>query len=285
MTTCNAYNCKAITTRQEWLDHKDNATDKNTCDTNCWPQNLYACYNDGQTPPSPQITTLDQWNTLKATLPATATLVDDPTKCTIPDLNKYYCTPNFDCGQIKTWDDYDKYGQYVTNDPNCDKCYPTGKFWCDQTNFTCNPINSRTVYLAHKDEMLDNCNDCYPKNESWCMDDYSTCDPITSYNQWNNIDKTTGSRTTDCTTCFPVGQYYCDDKKNCAEIETYDQYRKAKKPFYNSVSECKENCKKSGGHLLWFWIFLAILLIVAIIIGVYFYMHKKKSVSKSSRKI
>lgn len=299
MTTpnsCKAYSCGPITSRTIWQAAKNANQVYDTaeaCGTACFPLNKWVCYNDGSTPPL-QITSVEQWNTVKPTLPATATLVEDPTKCAVPKLNSWYCTgatPSdgvtpWDCGQIKTLDDFYKYKAYISDTAtNCDDCYPKEGTWCDKTTFTCNTFSSRQDYLTNKDKALP-CGQCYPgypdNNKSYCLDDYSDCLTIRSEDDWKNAKaKGPGKVIEDCETqCFPQGKFYCNQQAKCAEVESYSQYKKAPRPFYKT-SDCNGKCTssngdKKGGSLLWLWILLVILLIIAIIVGIYFYMRNKK---------
>lgn len=242
-TTCDAYTCVPITDRTTWQAHKNDAKSQSECSTGCWPDGKWVCYGDGTTPPV-RVTSQAQWTTLRAALPPTATIVDDPTTCELPpSLKKWYCTgatpgagfTPWDCGQITTWDQYNKYKNFATNDTNCDKCFPSGKFWCDpSSDYACNSVTTRAQYLAHKDALLDSCDSCFPPN-----------------------------------------LFYCNNKASCAQVESYSQYKNAPRPFYKT-SDCGGNCGGAKRGLLWLWILLAVLLVAAIIVGIYIYARNKK---------
>ncbi len=270
----DAYACKAINNRTDWLAHQKEATDQNTCTANCFPKDLWACYNDGGKNAPVQVTTLAQWNTLKkAGLPDSVTFVKKETDCTIPQSGKWWCDSSFNCGQVKTWADYEAHMNDTFAD-SCDDCYPKGKYWCDKTSFTCTSINSRALYLAHKDAILDDCSTCFPTGEFWCMDDYTTCDAIADQPTWEKVRKTKGSRSTDCETCYPKGQYWCDSAKKCNAIETYADWKRASGPIYTSEKFCSKNCK--GGTCWWLWILLILLVLGVVGVIVYFVAKRKK---------
>lgn len=277
---CNpkdAYSCKSIQNRTEYLLHKDKVLSGDNCNNNCWPKDMFICYNDGINPPSQKITDKVIWEKIKQVIPDTFSIVDDPKKCDVINIGKTWCDSNWNCGTIKSWDDYLTHKNDKISD-NCDDCYPKG-FWCDKNRYMCNKVNNRDDYLTNKDSFSTDCNDCYPKDKNWCMNDFSDCKTIDNYNMWENVDKNSGNLVNDCESCFPQGLYYCDSNKACNEILTQGEYKNAKKPFYDSKNTCIENCGIKSGSKILFWIIPIIsLIIIGLVIFLVLSMGKKSKI-------
>lgn len=286
---CNpkdAYTCKPIQNRTDYLTYKDKLLNKDSCDTNCWPKDMFICYNDGKNPPSGKITDKATWEKLKQVIPDTFSIVDDPKKCDIPDIGKSWCDKDYNCGTIKSWDDYNSHKDDKILD-SCDDCYPQG-FWCDTNGgFVCNKVTNRDDYLSHKDTFSTNCNDCYPKGKSWCMNDFSDCKTIDNQSQWTGLDKNSGTVTDNCDNCFPKGLFWCDNNKSCNQINSQGEYRNAKQPFYDSRNMCVENCgtKSSSKVILWVTVGSISFIIIGLIIFLIITGMGKGSSSGSSFKM